>query len=145
MNDQTSAALLHGNAIKIGSDVVPPSGPAIDHALLPRDPYRDLDRATAAALARMTGGLSPAALWLAYSDWAMHFGAAPGKQLELALDVWRDWARLFGKVTRPAAERRSETSLQDGRFRGDAWQQLPFRLWYENFLLTEQWRRKAST
>jgi polyhydroxyalkanoate synthase len=144
MNDQTGTALLHGNAIKIGSDVVPPSGRAIDHALLPRDPFRDLDRATAAALARMTGGLSPAALWLAYSDWAMHFGAAPGKQLELALDVWQDWARLFGKAMRPAAERRSETSLQDSRFRGDAWQQLPFRLWYENFLLTEQWWRKAT-
>src|ERR1700722_16889036 len=99
MNDQTGTALLHGNEIKIDyNPVVPPSGRAIDHASLPRGPFRDLDRATAAALAHMTGGLSPAALWLAYSDWAMHFGAAPGKQLELALDVWQDWARLFGKA-----------------------------------------------
>jgi Poly-beta-hydroxybutyrate polymerase N terminal len=73
MNDQTGATLLHGNAIKIASGpVVPPSGRTIDHAPLPRDPFRDLDRAIAAGLARMTGGLSPVALWLAYSDWAMH-------------------------------------------------------------------------
>jgi polyhydroxyalkanoate synthase subunit PhaC len=145
MNDQTGTALLHGNEIKIDYDpVVPPSGRAIDHASLPRGPFRDLDRATAAALARMTGGLSPAALWLAYSDWAMHFGAAPGKQLELALDLWQDWVRLSSEVMRPAAERQSETSLQDDRFRGDAWQRLPFRFWYESFLLTEQWWRKAT-
>ncbi|HVQ66995.1 MAG TPA: alpha/beta fold hydrolase [Bradyrhizobium sp.] len=145
MNDQTGAALLHSNAIKIGSDpAVPPGDRPIDHASHPRNPFRDLDRATAAALARMTGGLSPAALWLAYSDWAMHFGAAPGKQLELALEMSQDWARLSGDVMRPAAERQSEPSLQDGRFRGDAWQQLPFRLWYENFLMTEQWWRKAT-
>ena len=85
MNDQTGAALLHGNAMKIASSpVVSPSDRAIDPTSLPRGSFRDLDRATAAAMARMTGGLSPAALWLAYSDWTMHFGAAHGKQLELA-------------------------------------------------------------
>jgi polyhydroxyalkanoate synthase len=145
MNDQTGAALLHGNAIKIASgQVIPPSDLPIDHASRPRNPFRDLDRTTAAALARMTGGLSPAALSLAYSDWAMHFGAAPGKQLELARDMWQDWARLFDEALRPAAERQSETSLQDTRFRGEAWQQFPFRLWYETFILTEQWWRKAT-
>ena len=146
MNDQTSAALLHGNAIKIASGpVVPlPSDRTIDHASHPRNPFRDLDRATTAALARMTGGLSPAALLLAYSDWAMHFAAAPGKRLELALDMWQDSARLFGETMQPAAERQSESSLQDSRFRGDAWQQFPYRLWYGNFLLTEQWWRKAT-
>jgi polyhydroxyalkanoate synthase len=145
MNDQTGTALLHGNAIEIASGpVVPPSGRTIDHAPLPPAPFRDLDRATAAALARMTGGLSPAALWLAYSDWAIHLGVAPGKQLELALNLWQDWVRLSGEAMRPAAEHQSLMPFQDSRFRGDAWQQLPFRVWYENFLLTEQWWRKAT-
>ena len=145
MNDQTATALLHGNAIEIATDpVVPPDDRAIDHAPRPQNPFHDLDRATAAALARLTGGLSPAALWLAYSDWAMHFGAAPGKQMELALDMWQGLARLSGEATRPAAESRSETPLRDDRFSGDAWQQPPFRLWYESFLLTEQWWQKAT-
>jgi polyhydroxyalkanoate synthase len=145
MNDQARTALFSGKAVETASSpVIPPGDRAIEHAPHRRDPFRDLDRATAAALARMTGGLSPAALWLAYSDWAMHFGAAPGKQLELAREMWRDWTQLFGETMRPAAERPSGTSLQDDRFRGDGWQQFPYRLWYENFLLTEKWWRKAT-
>ena len=99
MNDQTGGALLR-NAIKIapGQDILP-GDRTIDTASLPRNPFRDLDRETAAALARMTGGLSPVALWLAYSDWAMHLGAAPGRQLELALDIWQDRTRLFSVIT----------------------------------------------
>jgi polyhydroxyalkanoate synthase len=145
MNDQTHSALLQASATEIASPpLVQPSDRAIDHAPHRPDPFRDLDRTAAATLARMTGGLSPAALWLAYSDWAVHLGAAPGKQLELTRDLWQDWARLSGETMRPAAERPSGTSLQDDRFRGDAWQQFPFRLWYENFLLTEKWWRKAT-
>ncbi|MBR1205170.1 MULTISPECIES: alpha/beta hydrolase [unclassified Bradyrhizobium] len=145
MNAQTGTALLHGDAIEtVSSLVIPPVERAADRASLTREAFRDLDRATAAAMARITGGLSPAALWLAYSDWAMHLGAAPGKQLELALDLWQDWTRLFGEAMQPAADHQSERSLQDDRFRGDAWQQFPYRLWYENFLLTEQWWRKAT-
>ena len=43
-----------------------------------------LDRATHAALARVTSGLSPAALMGAYFDWATHIAGAPGKRLQLA-------------------------------------------------------------
>jgi polyhydroxyalkanoate synthase len=145
MNEQTKIALFHGDVIETASRaMVSPDGRAAEDTALPRETFRDLDRATAAALARVTGGLSPAALWLAYSDWAIHLGAAPGRQLELALDLWLDRARLFGEATLPAAEHKSLTPTQDSRFRGDAWQQRPYRLWYENFLLTEQWWRKAT-
>jgi polyhydroxyalkanoate synthase len=145
MNEQTGTALFHGDAIEITSGpAVPPGGRTADRTSRPREAFRDLDRATAAAMARMTGGLSPAALWLAHCDWAMHLGAAPGKQLELALDLWQDQMRLSAQAMRPGAEQKSRTPFQDSRFRGDAWQQLPFRIWYENFLLTEKWWRKAT-
>ena len=58
-------------------------------ALADRDPYAvtalaDItDRSLHAATARFTGGLSPAALVQAYSDWATHLAASPGKRLLL--------------------------------------------------------------
>ena len=39
------------------------------------------DRSLHAAAARLTGGLSPAALTQAYLDWATHLANAPGKRL----------------------------------------------------------------
>jgi polyhydroxyalkanoate synthase len=145
MNQQTGTALFHGDATEIVSGPAALPGDRTDDSTsASRETFRDLDRATAAAMARMTGGLSPAALWLAYSDWAMHLAAAPGKQLELALDLWQDRVRFSDEAMRPAAEHRSVTPFQDSRFRGDPWQQLPFRIWYENFLLTEQWWQKAT-
>jgi hypothetical protein len=44
----------------------------------------EADRMAHAYSARATAGLSPAALALAFGDWAMHLAAAPGKQTELA-------------------------------------------------------------
>lgn len=145
MNEQMGTALFHGDTTEIVSrPAALPSNRTADHAPVSGEIFRDLDRATAAALARITGGLSPAALWLAYCDWAMHLGAAPGKQMELALDLWQDRMRISGEAMRPGAELHSRAPFQDSRFRGDAWQQFPFRIWCENFLLTEQWWRKAT-
>lgn len=144
MNDQSGTALLHGNAI--GTEpgaAISRSDQTADYASFSREAFRDLDRTVAAAVSSMTGGLSPIALWLAYSDWALHLGAAPGKQLELAFDLWQDyWAQLSGDATRPVSAHLAP--FEDSRFRGDAWQRPPFRLWYQNFLLTEQWWRKAT-
>ena len=43
-----------------------------------------LDHATHAGLARLTAGLSPAAIVDAFMDWAVHLAISPGKQVELA-------------------------------------------------------------
>jgi len=42
------------------------------------------DRALHAMLARLTGGISPAALLLAYMDWLSHLAASPQRQIEIA-------------------------------------------------------------
>jgi hypothetical protein len=44
----------------------------------------ELDKAFSAMLARATGGISPAALSMAYLDWACHLAAAPQRQIEIA-------------------------------------------------------------
>jgi hypothetical protein len=42
-----------------------------------------IDRSLHAAIARFTGGISPAAIGNAYLDWAVHLAVAPGKHLQL--------------------------------------------------------------
>ena len=46
-------------------------------------PKTGIDRAIHAAEARVTGGLSPAALSFAYLDWLVHLANSPGKLAEL--------------------------------------------------------------
>src|SRR5918993_5581629 len=53
-----------------------------------------LDHAAHASLARLTSGLSPAAVFDAYMDWAVNLAISPGKQVELATKAARKWARL---------------------------------------------------
>src|SRR5579864_3320989 len=62
-------------------------------------PFAHLDHAAHAAIARLTGGLSPAALALAFFDWSVHLAASPGKQLSLAGEIIEDAFRFFGTAT----------------------------------------------
>lgn len=109
---------------------------------------RDFDRTNAAALARVTGGLSPAALCLAFADWAVHLSVAPGKQTALALKAWRKSARLSGDTLPSVLDTNAPPCIEplpgDERFRDRGWNGLPYRLWYENFLLAQQWWHVAT-
>src|SRR5690625_7592858 len=57
---------------------------ALPQPILGFEAFRSIDRMLGALTGQVTGGLSPAALTLAYMDWAMHLAAAPGKRTELA-------------------------------------------------------------
>lgn len=58
-----------------------PQGPAERGLSAPAERF---DRRMHAALARATGGVSPAAWGLAWLDWAWHLASSPGKQMTLA-------------------------------------------------------------
>nr|WP_239031974.1 alpha/beta fold hydrolase [Paroceanicella profunda] len=118
------------------------------------DPLSDwarlLDHASRAALARSSGGLSPAALTGHYLDWAMHLAASPGKQTALMVKALRKAARfrdyLAAGLTGDGTQEPCIAPLpQDRRFRDPAWQQPPFNLYYQSFLLTQQWWHNATT
>ncbi len=131
-----------------------PTGPA--PGLMERDSYAStamqdiLDKSTHAALARLTAGLSPAALGAAYADWMVHLLASPGKQLQLAHKAAKKAARIANHAARCAMES-GETSPcieplpQDKRFAGEAWKRWPYNLVYQSFLLNQQWWHNAST
>ncbi|RDU99337.1 PHA/PHB synthase family protein [Trinickia dinghuensis] len=109
---------------------------------LAENPFRALDHAKEAWIARATGGLSPAALALAFADWFIHLLAAPGKQWQLAALTVDQARQLFEYGC--GAVRREPAPPSDDRFRASAWQTPPFCFWKQAFLLTEQWWSAAT-
>ncbi|MFS8035831.1 PHA/PHB synthase family protein [Xanthobacter sp. AM11] len=109
---------------------------------------RAVDRAAAALVARTTQGLSPAALTLAYLDWWMHLAAAPGKQAELVLKAGRKASRFWAYVIASSLDRTFPPCITplpgDERFSALAWQDWPYRFWYQGFLLGQQWWHNAT-
>ncbi|SCX93086.1 PHA/PHB synthase family protein [Microvirga guangxiensis] len=109
-----------------------------------------LDHAAHAGLARLTGGLSPAALTAAYTDWAVHLAISPGKQAELAAKAAGTWSCLAQYAARCVMDGGSSepciTPLpQDHRFDGSEWQRWPFNLIHQGFLLQQHWWHNATT
>jgi polyhydroxyalkanoate synthase len=108
-----------------------------------------VDRSLHAALGRLTGGLSPAALIGACLDWAVHLAAAPGQRLFLADRAWADLLRLLDyawRAPRPdgAGEPCATPPAEDHRFSAAGWQRWPFNLMHQAFLVQEQWWDAAT-
>ncbi|HEY0269697.1 MAG TPA: alpha/beta fold hydrolase [Sphingomonas sp.] len=110
---------------------------------------RTLDSAAAAATAQMTGGLSPATMVQSFTDWWLHLLSSPGKQLQLAAKSARKTARLVDYATRRQDDMTARPAIQplpqDRRFSDPAWQQPPFDLIEQAFLLHQQWWHAAAT
>ena len=107
------------------------------------------DRSLHAAVARFTGGLSPAAIAAAYLDWATHLVNAPGKRLQLMDKAGRKAMRFANYAYRFAREGDKteyciEPLPQDHRFVGEEWRRWPYNFIYQAFLLQQQWWHNAT-
>ena len=127
----------------------PGSGQKPDTKPQQPEPY-PADRAFHAMLANLTGGVSPAALSLAYIDWASHLATAPQRQIEIAQDALRSTRQFFESASHSFAPGQEPWSLikpapQDRRFAKPEWETPPFNLLAQAFLLSEQWWHKATT
>src|SRR5690606_1694011 len=113
-------------------------------------PAQHLDQQAHAAIARATGALSPTSALLAYLDRAMHLPASPGKRGELAT-LAMDNAMLIARYASQAALHPPgqaphciEPRETDRRFADPAWQQWPWCLMQQSFLMAEQWWDQAT-
>lgn len=109
---------------------------------------QDMNRAKHAALAKLTGGLSPVSMVGAFTDWMTHLAIAPGKRLGLAATAQRQWVRLNEQTLKSAHTHASpciEPLPQDRRFTAVEWQQWPYNMIYQSFLLNQQWWHCATT
>lgn len=107
------------------------------------------DRMIRASIGRLTNGLSPVALMLAYQDWVLHMAMSPGMQLELGQKTVRKLAQLAVYAQRAMLNAETESCVEplpgDHRFRDSEWCRWPFNLYYQSFLLSQQWWYSATT
>lgn len=112
-----------------------------------------IDRLLHAAQGKVTAAISPTSMLLAYLDWAIHLANSPGKQAELihkALKKSGRYALFARNQFNPGSEIRDDNCCieplpQDNRFRSEKWQTLPFSLYAQAFLNTQQWLFNATT
>jgi polyhydroxyalkanoate synthase len=109
-----------------------------------------IDRSLHASMARFTAGLAPMTIAGAYADWVTHLAAAPGKQMLLAEKGVRKWLRLVNYAARRTFDRQGsapciEPLPQDRRFKAEGWRNPPYDLFYQAFLLGQQWWHNAMT
>ena len=101
-------------------------------------PLRDrnaLDIFLQSRVARLTRGISPVAMRLAFQDWWQHLAVSPGKCAELASDGCKS---LFDATPGAAFE-------QDGRFADASWREWPFCRYVQGFKRLERlWERATS-
>ena len=127
---------IHSHA---GTDMPPPShGP------------HPLDVKASAALAGLTASMSPQSAVLAWTDWATHLAASPGKQSELLTLGLEQAASLAGYLRECLLEGPGkahgciEPPAQDRRFSDLEWRRWPFNLWHQAFLLNQRWWEAAT-
>ena len=146
---------------KAAARKTPPNPPAVrPHAPLantpppaPAAPCRNpLDLRFQAAVARATLSISPVSLLLATVDWAAHLAGSPGKRLELvnlAQEHLRRITEYAGSVAFASpgfpALRCIAPPAHDRRFADPAWQNWPFNVMHQSFLLAEEWWQAATT
>ncbi len=108
-----------------------------------------IDRLLHANVGRATLGLSPPALALAWADWCAHLAFSPGKQQRLVQKAVRKSVRFGLYAMRAATNPDTPPCItplpQDRRFRTPAWQQWPYNVEYQAFLLLQQWWHNATT
>ncbi len=110
-------------------------------------PLSNYDRAIRAAVARASRGIAWPSLVSAWADWYWHLAAAPGKQMELASKAQRKASR-FALYAMECAQGTGAPCIeplpQDRRFVDSGWQEFPFNLIHQSFLLTQQWLWNAT-
>ncbi len=123
-----------------------PSGTQAD--ALGLEAFAAIDRMREALSAQFSGGLSPAALALAWLDWSTHLAAAPGKRAELIWKAARKTTKLAGHLAACGLGAGDAACIEplpgDDRFAGEAWRHWPYNLWSQSFLLTQQWWHNAT-
>ena len=110
----------------------------------PVDPGLDtIDRLLHAAEGKLSLGLSPEGLWLAWADWALHLANSPHHRLMLARH-WIDHCLCLAHAMSNQAEC-TQPPPGDHRFADPSWQNFPYNLLYRSFLAAADWWAEATT
>ncbi|MFD1196442.1 PHA/PHB synthase family protein [Seohaeicola saemankumensis] len=114
----------------------------------PSHPHQNLDRSVMAAMAQLTGGVSPHAVADAWTDWWLHMARAPGRQLELIEKAQQNTLRLMqhaaAEMTGKAQDAPFAPKANDTRWTHPDWAKPPFSQWQQGFLALQDWWDHAT-
>ncbi|MFZ6848720.1 PHA/PHB synthase family protein [Undibacterium sp. RuRC25W] len=121
-----------------------------------KSPIHPLDMALQNHIAKLTGGISPASISLAWMDWAMHLATSPGKQMELVGLLQRqaaDWPLFLKERILQAAGVNSDhisnvddqPRASDTRFADQAWAHWPYNVMSKAFLQSQDFWQQATS
>ena len=102
-----------------------------------------VNREFRAALAKLTGGLSPADYGAAWLDWWLHLTSSPGKQAELTQLAMSKVGDTLTYFTKAMAGNPDEAPSSDRRFSDPAWQVFPFNVYARAFQNGAEFLRQA--
>ena len=105
-----------------------------------------LDLALQSAVAKITEGISPIGLSLAFQDWLMHLAASPGRQSELISLLNRcsiEWAPVSAQAV--AAKYHPSEVAGDARFADQGWANWPFNVFAKSFIQIQDFWQQATT
>ncbi len=97
-----------------------------------------LNRTLHSFTAKLTAGLSPVALSLAFSDWALNLATSPGTHAWLLGNAQQ---RLLEMLTAPSAS----SPPPDQRFASEAWNTWPYQTLAHGFRTWDGWCRDAAS
>ncbi|MFO1377083.1 MAG: alpha/beta fold hydrolase [Steroidobacteraceae bacterium] len=104
-----------------------------------------VDREFRAALAKLTGGLSPADYGAAWLDWWLHLTSSPAKQAELAQLAMAKATDVMTFMTKAVTGQAQEAPSSDRRFADPAWQKFPFNVYARAFQNGAEFLRQSVT
>lgn len=102
--------------------------------------FRFMDKFYQANLAKLTAGLSPAALETSYFAWVAQLLQAPGTMARLSSYPFRHTPDYLNNLL---TQEKPKNGL-DVRFHTENWSVYPWRLWAEQFLQFEDWCLQAT-
>lgn len=114
----------------------------------PSDDYT-LDHMLHSAVAKFTGGISPASLALAGFDWWEHLLFSPSKQQMLTQSLLEKTAKISTYAIQAASGNAASPIISppsaDRRFTSAGWSKWPFNVMEQGFLLSQAWWLEATT
>jgi len=108
-----------------------------------------IDRVIHALEGRVSQGLAPASLLLAYYDWLVHLSNSPGKIGELIENAVTKGVNFSMWSAHSAFDKDCQCYIEslagDRRFQNGEWKAWPFNVLFQSFLMVEQWWHYATT
>ena len=105
-----------------------------------------VDSQLRASIGKLTNGMSPMQLILAYSDWLGHLAMAPAKRLQLLQSLAGKIKQLSSAAVKSLTEKTDESLPQTSPlFKHELWKRRPFNLLARSHLATMDWLKELST